>query len=115
MGSVGDGSRTKRSPSPRRILRFVASWLGAMARSGCCARHGPTPANLWEVYDEDGNLEGSVRIDDPSSGDAGFRPRVFQASRTELWVQTRSELDVPYVVRYQVLGRCGGGFDEGLE
>lgn len=118
--SIQDGERRRRiaheaitfpetHPPVRRVLagRDGSIWLLREA--------WPHPANLWEVYDEDGNLEGSVRIDDPSSGDAGFRPRVFQASRTELWVQTRSELDVPHVVRYQVLGRCGGGFDEGLE
>ena len=67
----------------------------------------PHPVNVWEVYDEEGNLEGSVRFGDLSTGDADYRPYVFQASRSELWAQTRSELDVPHTIRYEVLRRCG--------
>jgi len=87
-------------PPVRRILagRDGSIWLLREA--------WPHPTNLWEVYDAEGNLEGSVRIGDPSTGDADHRPYVFQASRTELWAQTRSELDVPHVIRYAVLRGC---------
>jgi len=87
-------------PPVRRILagRDGSIWLLREA--------WPHPASVWEVYDEDGNLEGSVRIGDPPTGDADYRPYVFQASRSELWAQTRSELDVPHVIRYEVLRGC---------
>ncbi len=67
----------------------------------------PRPASLWEVYDEEGNLEGRVRIRALSTGDADYRPYLLQASRNEVWAQVRGESDVPYIVRYEVRRNCG--------
>ncbi|WP_420449898.1 hypothetical protein [Candidatus Palauibacter sp.] len=59
----------------------------------------PRATNLWEIYDEQGHLEGSVRIEALQDG---YRPYIFHASRNEIWVQIRGALDVPYVVRYEL-------------
>lgn len=87
-------------PPVRRILagRDGSIWLLREA--------WPRLASLWEVYDEEGNLEGEVRIQTPSTGDADYRPYVFQASRSEVWAQIRGELDVPYIIRYDVRRSC---------
>lgn len=87
-------------PPVRRILagRDGSVWLLREA--------WPRPTNLWEVYDADGNLEGSVQVGEPSTGDTDYRPYFLQASRSEVWAQARGELDVPQVIRYEVLNRC---------
>lgn len=90
-------------PPVRRILagRDGSVWL--------LRESWPHPTNLWEIYDAEGNLEGSVRMGEPSTRDSDYRPYVLQASRNEVWAQTRGELDVPHVIRYEVLRRCGPG------
>ena len=88
-------------PPVRRILagRDGSIWL---LREGW-----PRPLSLWEVYDEEGNLEGRVPIGAPTTGDADYRPYIFQASRKEAWAQVRGELDVPHIIRYEVRRSCG--------
>lgn len=88
-------------PPVRRILagRDGSVWLLRAA--------WPRDASLWEVYDEEGHLEGSVRTWTASTGDADYRPYIFQASRSEVWAQIRGVLDVPYIVRYEVRRSCG--------
>jgi hypothetical protein len=49
---------------------------------------------LWQVLNERGAVEASVRL--PS------RAFVKQASRTYLWAVAHDDLDVPYVVRYRI-------------
>ena len=67
----------------------------------------PSPADIWEVYDENGELEGSVRIEgSPDHEDWDPRLRIIRVSRTEIWATTRGEFDVPYVHRYQVKRNC---------
>ncbi len=63
----------------------------------------PRATNLWEIYDEQGHLEGSVRIEALQDG---YRPYIFHASRNEIWVQIRGALEVPYIVRYEVRRGC---------
>ena len=67
----------------------------------------PRSADLWEVYDEAGDLEGSVRIEEARPGEQSSRLYIFQASRSHVWGQIRGELDVPYVYRYEVRRSCG--------
>ena len=70
----------------------------------------PRPADVWEVYGEDGELEGTLLIENenPSDRDApGSRLQILRAGREEVWGQTRSALDVPYVHRFQVRHGCG--------
>lgn len=64
----------------------------------------PRAPNLWEIYDERGNLEGSVRIEALQDG---YRPYILHASRNEVWVQIRGAMDVPYIIRYEVRRSCG--------
>lgn len=109
---IQDGERRRRiareaitfpetHPPVRRILagRDGSIWLLREA--------WPHPGSLWEVYDEEGNQEGSLQIGEPLTGDADHRPYVFQASRSEVWAQIRGDLDVPYVIRYKVRRNCG--------
>ena len=63
----------------------------------------PRATNLWKIYDEQGNLEGSVQIE---ALEDGYRPYIFHASRNEVWVQIRGALDVPYIVRYELRPSC---------
>lgn len=88
-------------PPVRRILtgRDGSIWL--------LRETWPRGASVWEVYDEQGKLEGSVRMGTPSTGDADYRPYIFQASRREVWAQIRGELDVPHIIRYEVRRNCG--------
>ncbi len=87
-------------PPVRRIVagRDGTIWL---LREGW-----PRPTNLWEVYDEAGNLAGRVRMEELRPGDVVSRPYILRASRSEIWGQIRGELDVPYIVRYEVRGSC---------
>ena len=67
----------------------------------------PDPADVWEIYGEDGELEGSVRIEGPPDHeDWDPRLRILRASRTEVWAATLGEFDVPYVHRYRVDRTC---------
>ena len=67
----------------------------------------PRDADHWEVYGEEGDLEGHVRIEPQTTGDTAQRPHVLQVSRSEVWAQVRGELDVPHVLRYAVRRSCG--------
>ena len=67
----------------------------------------PRPADVWEVYGEDGMQEGMVRIEELLPGLRSSRLQIFQASRNEVWGQTLDELDVAYVHRYRVRRSCG--------
>ena len=64
----------------------------------------PSPADLWEIYGEDGRLEGSVRITG-AVGAIPWNPRleIFRATRTEVWGMTTDDLEVPYIHRYRVV------------
>ena len=64
----------------------------------------PSPADLWEIYGEDGRLEGSVRITGTVSA-IPWNPRleIFRATRTEVWGMTTDDLEVPYIHRYRVV------------
>ena len=67
----------------------------------------PRPADVGEVYGEDGMQEGMVRIEELLPGLRSSRLQVFRASRSEVWGQTLDELDVAYVHRYRVRRSCG--------
>ena len=67
----------------------------------------PDPADAWEIYGEDGDLEGSVRIEGPSDHeDWDPRLRILRVGRTEVWATKLGEFDVPYVHRYRVNRSC---------
>ena len=86
------------------VLRMLAGHDGSI---WLLREAWPRGASLWEVYDEEGNLEGSVQTWAASTGNPDYRPYVFQASRSEVWAQVRGALDVPYIVRYEVRRPCG--------
>jgi hypothetical protein len=68
----------------------------------------PAPQDLWEVYSEDGILEGSIRITDGKSGSLPWLPRlrVLRASRDNVWGVTADDFDVPYIHRFRVVRSC---------
>ena len=67
----------------------------------------PSGADIWEIYGDDGRLEGSVQITTPVDH-ASWDPRlhIFRASRTQVWGMTIGEFDIPYVHSYTVVRRC---------
>lgn len=68
----------------------------------------PSVADVWEVYDADGRLEGSVRIEGPPDHDDWTpRLRILHADRTEVWGATTGEFGVPYIHRYRIDRSCG--------
>ena len=67
----------------------------------------PAPADVWEIYGEDGAFEGSVRIEGPPDHeDWDPRLEILRANRTEVWATTLGEFGVPYVHRYRVNRSC---------
>jgi hypothetical protein len=68
----------------------------------------PDRADLWEIYDRRGRLEGSVIVTEGRSGDAPWWPhvRVLRATRSEVWGMTLDDLDVPAVRRYRIVPVC---------
>lgn len=86
------------------VRRIVAGGDGSM---WLLREAWPDPADVWEIYDEDGRLEGSVRIEEPADPeDWDPRLRILRASRTEIWATTRGAFDIPYVHRYRVDRAC---------
>ena len=67
----------------------------------------PSAADVWEVYGEDGELEGSVTIEVPVDH-ATWNPRlqILQASRDQVWGMTVGEFDIPYVHRFTIERGC---------
>ena len=65
--------------------------------------------DVWEAYDSDGNLEGSVEIGHGRSSLVPWDPRlaVALASRDEVWGATYDDLGIPYIHRYLVDRTCG--------
>lgn len=90
----------ERHPPVRRIVAGSdgSIWL---KREGW-----PRAADLWEVYDQAGNLEGSVRLEETRPGDRSSRLYIFHASRDQVWGQIRGELDIPHVYRYEIRRGC---------
>ena len=64
--------------------------------------------DIWEVYDSDGTLEGTVEIGHGRSSLIPWHPRlaVALASRDEVWGATFDDYDVPYIHRYRVDRTC---------
>ena len=67
--------------------------------------------DVWEVYDSDGALEGTVEIGHGRSSAVPWAPwaprlAVALASRDEVWGATYDDLDVPYIHRYRVHRTC---------
>ncbi|MDE2719179.1 hypothetical protein [Candidatus Palauibacter polyketidifaciens] len=86
------------------VRRIVAGGDGSM---WLLREAWPDPADIWEIYGEDGELEGSVRIEGPADHDDWDpRLRILRASRTEVWATTLGEFGVPYVHRYRVDRNC---------
>ena len=64
--------------------------------------------DVWEIYDADGTLEGTIEIDQGRTSAVPWFPRlgIALASRDEIWGTTFDELDVPYIHRYRVDRTC---------
>lgn len=64
--------------------------------------------DMWEIYDADGTLEGTVEIGHSRSSLVPWDPRVAiaLASRDEVWGATYDDWGVPYLHRYLVDRTC---------
>lgn len=64
--------------------------------------------DMWEIYDSDGTLEGTIEIDQGRTSAVPWFPRlgIALASRDEIWGTTFDELEVPYIHRYRVDRTC---------
>ena len=64
--------------------------------------------DLWEIYDAEGTLEGTVEIDQGRTSAVPWFPRlgIALASRDEIWGTTFDELEVPYIHRYRIDRTC---------
>ena len=65
--------------------------------------------DVWEIYDSDGTLDGTVEI---GHGRGSFKPwgprlAIALASSDEVWGTTFDEYEVPYIHRYRVDRTCG--------
>lgn len=65
-------------------------------------------ADVWEIRDAEGALEGTVEIVDGRGSYQPWSPRLALAiaSRDEVWGTTYGELDVPYIHRYRIDRTC---------
>jgi hypothetical protein len=67
-------------------------------------------ADLWEIYDRTGRLEGSILFTDGSinGGRQSWRPRrtILKATRDEVWTTTETDLEVPLVHRHRIDRSC---------
>lgn len=64
--------------------------------------------DVWEIYDSDGTLEGTVEVGQGRSSLKPWSPRlaVVLASRDQVWGTTFDEFEVPYIHRYRVDRTC---------
>ena len=64
--------------------------------------------DVWEIYDSDGTLEGTVEVGQGRSSPVPWSPRlgIALASRDEVWGTTLDEYEVPYIHRYRVDRTC---------
>ena len=64
--------------------------------------------DVWEIYDSEGTLEGTVEIDQGRTSAVPWFPRlgIAIATRDEIWGTTFDELEVPYIHRYRVDRTC---------
>ena len=64
--------------------------------------------DVWEIYDSDGTLEGTIEIDQGRTSAVPWFSRlgIVLASRDEIWGTTFDELEVPYIHRYRVDRTC---------
>lgn len=64
--------------------------------------------DVWEIYDSEGTLEGTVEIGHGRSSRRPWHPRlaIALASRDDIWGATFDEYDVPYLHRYLVDRTC---------
>ena len=65
-------------------------------------------ADLWEIYDERGDLTGSVLITDGRSAPRPWSPRlqVLRATLDEVWGTKLDDLDAPTIHRYRIVKSC---------
>ena len=86
------------------VRRIVAGGDGSM---WLLREAWPSLADIWEIYGEDGELEGSVRIEGPPDHENwNPRLRILRARRTEVWGMTLGAFNVPYVHRFRVDRSC---------
>ena len=64
--------------------------------------------DVWEVYNSDGTLEGTLEVGQGRSSYKPWSPRIgiVLASRDEVWGATFDENDVPYLHRYRIDRTC---------
>ena len=64
--------------------------------------------DVWEIYDSDGTLEGTVEVGPGRRLGKPWYPHlaIILASRDEVWGTTFDEYEVPYIHRYRVDRTC---------
>jgi hypothetical protein len=104
----GDFGRPSQAPP---VPRPVAEQMRAEARAAITwllRELREDRADLWEIYDTNGNLAGSVMITEGRSDRRPWGPRVevLRATREEMWGATLDDLDVPTIHRYRIRRAC---------
>ena len=109
------GQAERQRVTARRALSFPRHYppvraivAGADGSIWLLRESAPSDIDVWEIYGEDGALQGAVQITEGRSGAEPWRPRLrlLDATREEAWGVTTDELDVPYLHRFRVRAGC---------
>jgi hypothetical protein len=115
FGAPDESTLTRQRQEARAAIRFPAFFppvrqivAGHDGSVWLLREFRPDRGDLWEIYDVDGRLAGSVLIPTGAAYDLPWAPRlkVLRATRDEVWGMTIGEYDVPVIHRYRVRRNC---------